>query len=199
MSEEQPNVRPYENVSGDVELVKRMDPVNVVCTRCRRAVSVSKDPAKATASHLVKCDGFCRYSVCHSASVALGEVPAKPSTFKVIYDEVLVELAVSVRKNKGVSSDRGDLRQKCHVIFNQNKKVAPWDVVCTQRLRPNFAAVCWECALVLSPATLRSCRGVFGTPNPSASALPGAMLGAAAGGASAGSVALRSASRTPLR
>ena len=42
-------------------------------------------------------------------------------------------------------------------------------------------------------------RGVFGTPNPSASALSGAMLGAAVGAASAGSVALRSASRTPLR
>ena len=116
MAEEQPNVRPYENVSGDVELVKHMDPVNVVCTRCRRAVCVSQDPAKATASHLVKCDGFCRYSVYHSASVALGEVPAKPSTFKVVYDEVLVELAVSVRRNKGVSSECGTCRVHSAVV-----------------------------------------------------------------------------------
>ena len=64
------------------------------------------------------------------------------------------------------------------------------------RLRPNLAEVRWECASV---KTLRPCRGVFGTPDPSASALSGAMLGAAAGAASAGSVALRSASRTPLR
>ena len=60
--------------------------------------------------------------------------------------------------------------------------------MCTQRLRPNLASVVGTCLWPHSPATLRPCRGVFGDVSPSGSALPGAMLGAAAGAASAGSV-----------
>ena len=73
--------------------------------------------------------------------------------------------------------------------FNQNKKVSPWDVVCTQRLRPNLAsAVGTTCLWPHSPATFRpsprvpvpaapvtrgaNCPLVFCTPAPGTRTLP---------------------------
>ena len=83
-------------------------------------------------------------------------------------------------------------------VHEQQLRLLMTVCLCTSHT-DNLASVVGTCLWPHSPATLRPCRGVFGTPNPSGSALPGAMLGAAAGAASAGSVALRSASRTPLR
>ena len=41
-AEEQPNVQPYENIAGDVQLTAHIDPFIPCCSRCQRAVSLAR-------------------------------------------------------------------------------------------------------------------------------------------------------------
>ena len=124
LSEEQPNTRPYENVAGEVELTKHIDPLIALCRRCKRAVTVKKSAAVpcGPCDPSALCSTICRYSKYAASSLLLGEAFAKPSCFVVQYDAVMKELCIAVRKNKGVSSECDVCRINGHVISLPDKQ-----------------------------------------------------------------------------
>jgi hypothetical protein len=124
LSEEQPNTRPYENVAGEVELTKHIDPLIALCRRCKRAVTVKKSAAVpgGPCDPSALCTTICRYSKYAASSLLLGEAFAKPSCFVVQYDAVMKELCIAVRKNKGVSSECDVCRINGHVISLPDKQ-----------------------------------------------------------------------------
>ena len=106
MSELQPNARPFENVAGDVMMVRHLDPVMASCRRCKKATSTKKGEAVDANGVLpALCDGICRYSAYARQSISLGETYAKTTLFQTVFNEVLHELQASMRRHKGVSSD----------------------------------------------------------------------------------------------
>jgi hypothetical protein len=122
-AEEQPNVQPYENIAGGVQLTAHIDPFIPCCSRCQRAVTEKKEEeeeeeeGKVDAEHEGEaeeeggqpcyrlCDNICRYSGYVTASNAAGEAFAKPSLFRSLYASVMEQLKVFVRRHKGVSSE----------------------------------------------------------------------------------------------
>ena len=120
LSELQPNVRPFENVSGDVVLVRHLDPIMASCRRCKRATTTKqgdKEGAVTGTSVLVGlCEGICRYSAYAQQSISLGEAYGKTSLFQTVFNEVLIELKISMRRHKGVSSDCETCRIHGHVL-----------------------------------------------------------------------------------
>ena len=128
LSELQPNTRPFMNVAGDVVLTRHMDPILPVCKTCTRAVVVRRSPATPvdecmpcadsgpsdTANRL--CDHICQYAGYVEQSRELGENHAQPSLFRSIYVNVLKALGVSMRRNKGVSSECSSCRVYGNII-----------------------------------------------------------------------------------
>ena len=124
LSEEQPNTRPYENIAGEVELTKHIDPLTALCRRCKRAVTVKKSAAVpcGPCDPSALCSTICRYSKYAASSLLLGEAFAKPSCFLVQYDAMMKELCIAVRKNKGVSSECDVCRINGHVVSLPDKQ-----------------------------------------------------------------------------